>query len=222
MAAITTLLVEDQEITRLGLKKMLEHVDNVLVIGEATNGQDAVTMAKELKPELILMDIGMPIMDGIRATEIIKEICQSKIVLVTSHDNEDDVMAGLSAGADAYCLKDISVFRLGNAINAVLEGAVWLDPDIAKTLMHAITFQPPAKGVETNKPAAGQSGFQLSERETAVLRLLVDGLSNQQIGDRLGISSETVKTHMRHIMDKLKVSDRTQAAVKAVREGLIK
>jgi DNA-binding NarL/FixJ family response regulator len=197
-------------------------VENVCVIGEATNGQEAVAMAKELRPALILMDIGMPIMDGIKATELIKESCKSKIVLVTSHDNEDDVMAGLSAGADAYCLKDISAFRLGNAINAVLEGAVWLDPDIAKTLMQAISFSPQiAKSTETSRPSDPQPGFQLSERETSVLRLLVDGLSNQQIGERLGISSETVKTHMRHLMDKLKVSDRTQAAVKAVREGLI-
>lgn len=219
--AINTLLVEDHEITRLGMRSMLEHMAEVVIVAEASTGKVAVNKAMELKPDLILMDIGLPEMDGIEATKIIKEALTAKVIMVTSHDSDEDILAGLSAGADAYCLKGISGPQLANAIHSVMEGAVWLDPDIARQLIQMISKRP-KKGVVGGQSMGIQNNpFQLSEREYEVLCLLVEGLSNQQMAERLYLSAETVKTHMRHVMEKLRVSDRTQAAVKAVKEGIV-
>ena len=176
------------------------------------------------------MDIGLPGLDGIEATKQIKQCIGVKVILLTSHDSQEEVLAGLSCGADAYCLKDISISQLKNAINSVVDGGVWLDPRIAKTLIEVlpnsnvkeITSSNAKELVERRKKApAADNPFLLSDREFEVLALLVDGLSNQEIASRLFLSTETVKTHMRHLMEKMKVSDRTQAAVKALREGLI-
>lgn len=216
-ASISTLLVEDHEITRLGLKMALERVGEVSIVAEAADGKSAVNKAMDLRPDLILMDIGLPGIDGLEATRQIKESLSAKIMLFTSHDNEEDIMAGLSAGADAYCLKGITPNQLGNAIRAVMDGAVWLDPGIAKRVLD----QAVNKGTPKQTSEQKQSNvFGLSERESQVLGLVVDGLSNQEIADRLFLSQDTVKTHLRHVMEKLRVSDRTQAAVKAIRHGL--
>jgi NarL family two-component system response regulator LiaR len=214
--SINTLLVEDHEIVRLGLRKALEHIPEVSVIAEVGDGKSAVAKAMELCPDLILMDIGLPIMDGVEATRLIKEALPTKVIIVTSHDNEEDIFAGLSAGADAYCLKGISSSQLGNAIRSVMVGAVWLDPGIAKRVL--------AQAVGGNAQRCRQKNwetdaFGLSEREVQVLNLVIDGLSNQEIGKQLFMSQDTAKTHLRHIMEKLRVSDRTQAAVKAIRHG---
>lgn len=216
--SISTLLVEDHEITRLGLKKALERIAEVSVVAEVGDGKSAVRKAVELRPDLILMDIGLPLMDGLEATKQIKESSlPTKVMIFTSHDDEEDIMAGLSAGADAYCLKGITPNQLGNAIRAVMDGAVWLDPGIAKRVLD----QAVNKGPQKQAPVEKESNvFGLSERESQVLSLVVEGLSNQEIADRLFLSQDTVKTHLRHVMEKLRVSDRTQAAVKAIRHGL--
>jgi DNA-binding NarL/FixJ family response regulator len=164
------------------------------------------------------MDIGLPDMDGIEATRVIKDTLSAKVILITSHDNNEDVLAGLSAGADAYCLKGINEIQLSNAIRSVMDGALWLDPDIAKRI---VQLMQPQDNQTVRTATKAENPFHLSEREHQVLRLLVDGNSNQQIADAMYLSTETVKSHMRHLMEKLKVADRTQAAVKAVREGLI-
>jgi DNA-binding NarL/FixJ family response regulator len=214
---IKTILVEDHEITRLGIRKMLERLADVEIIAEATDGKSAVDKAIELNPALILMDIGLPLMDGIQATKLIKAAMPVKIIMITSHEMGHDIFAALSAGADAYCLKGVSVEQLNNAIHAVVSGAVWLDPGIAKQVVSAAN-----KGSQNTGPDHLQNNiFQLSEREYQVLTLLVDGFSNQQMADRLFLSIETVKTHMRHVMEKLRVSDRTQAAIKAVKHNLV-
>lgn len=214
---INTILVEDHEITRLGLRKMLEYIPAVKIVAEVACGKMAVSKAKELKPDLILMDIGLPNMDGIEATRVLKESDSVKIVVITSHDNDEDVFAALRAGADAYCLKGISKRQLANCISSVLEGAIWLDPGIASKILSCMS-QP-----SRNKPNAKASAtcYQLSEREIEVLTLLVEGHTNHQMAEKLFLSAETIKTHMRHVMEKLQVSDRTQAAIKAVTEGLV-
>jgi DNA-binding NarL/FixJ family response regulator len=232
---LSAILVEDQEITRLGIRKMLERTQEVEILAEAKSGTEAVQLATELNPCLIFMDVGLPDMDGIEATRIIKQTLASKVIMLTSRDGEEDIVAGLSAGADAYCLKDISASQLVCAIHSVVEGAVWLDPEIGRTLLKAMAKKNMGQSQQNNlagktsQQNAGGPGsfktshnpFQLSEREYEVLCLLVDGLSNQEMANRLYLSAETVKTHMRHLMEKLRVSDRTQAAVKAVRQGLV-
>ena len=218
-STITILIVEDQEIARVGLKVILESTYKLNVVGLAQDGQEAVNLALQLKPSVILMDIGLPVMNGIDATKRIKaEHASQRIIMLTSHDDDRHVFAALSAGADGYCLKEAPAEQLVMAIKAVAEGVAWLDPGIASRVLKSI-----AEGTrdreEIDKNQNVASG--LSTRELDVLRLVVDGLTNQEIADKLVLSVETVKTHMRHIMEKLAVSDRTQAAVKAMREGLI-
>jgi DNA-binding NarL/FixJ family response regulator len=218
---ITTLLVEDHEITRLGMKTLLHQMKEIDIVGEAASGTTAVSTAQELHPDLVLMDIGLPGMDGIEATRIIKQSLNSKVVMLTSHDNVDDILAGLSAGADAYCLKTITSSQLATAIHSVMDGAVWLDPKIAKQVVNLITTGAKQSSAPPERTSPANNPFKLSEREYKVLCLLVEGKSNQQMADALYLSTETVKTHMRHLMEKLSVSDRTQAAVKAIRSGIV-
>lgn len=217
---LTVLIVEDQEIARVGLKVILESTYKLNVIAVAQDGQDGVTKALSLKPNVTLMDIGLPVLNGIEATKKIKsENASLRIIMLTSHDDDSHVFAALSAGADGYCLKEAPASQLAMAIKAVAEGAAWLDPGIASRVLRSIGSNKKERVEECDKNSVNPAS--LSTREYDVLRLVVDGRSNQEIADKLVLSVETVKTHMRHIMEKLAVSDRTQAAVKAMREGLI-
>jgi DNA-binding NarL/FixJ family response regulator len=194
------------------------------VVGEAEDGKATVKKVAELKPHVVLMDIGLPLMDGIEATcKIKEEVAGTRVIMLTSHDNDRDIFAALSAGADGYCLKEVSGSQLVMAIRAVADGVAWLDPGVASRVLRAVAAVPPsAQSGDDGSPKQASPGLSpLSQRELDVLRLVVEGLSNQEIADRLILSVETVKTHMRHIMEKLAVSDRTQAAVKAMREGLV-
>jgi len=216
-------LVEDHHITRTGLRLALEQEDSFDILGEAADGKSAVKMALELRPDVILMDIGLPGgMNGIEAAKAIKnELPACRIVMVTSHDLQEDVIAALAANCDGYCLKDIDGAQLSRAIFSVYNGAIWLDPSIAKKLIKVYVDQPAAKATVASGGSSATTASVLSERELEVLSYVVDGLTNQEIAARLTVSPETVKTHMRHIMEKLSVSDRTQAAVRALRDGLI-
>lgn len=221
---IKILVVEDHEITRVGLKLTLEQSDEIEIVGEASDGNQAVEATAELNPNVVLMDIGLPNIDGIEATGLIKKATPAtRVIMLTSHDNDRDIFAALGAGADGYCLKETATNQLVLAIKTVADGAAWLDPAIAsKVLKASVMGALPA--AQTTGGATGKSGLQssrLSQREIDVLKLVVEGLSNQAIAERLYLSVETVKTHMRRIMEKLAVSDRTQAAVKAMREGLL-
>ena len=210
---ITVIIVDDHEITRLGLQATLHNFGGFHVLAEAENGSHAAALVEQFKPDVVLMDIAMPVVDGIQASRLIKSANPDvKILMFTSHDDDIDVFAALSAGADGYCLKDNSTGAVAQAIQAICQGGVWLDSRIAKKVLQAERTEP----VSTLEPK-----FNLSVRELDVLAALVEGASNQQIAAKLIISSETVKTHMRHIMEKLMVSDRTQAAVKAVKQGLL-
>lgn len=229
-------MVEDHEITRVGLRLMLEQAADIVIVGEAADGKQGVVAVAELKPNVVLMDIGLPAIDGIEATGRIKKNTPGvRVIMLTSHDNDRDVFAALSAGADGYCLKETPTQQLVLAIRAVADGAAWLDPGIASKVLrasvagHAPTAAATSGTGETDKAATndgvsrllGTKGARLSQREIDVLKLVVEGMSNQAIAEKLFVSVETVKTHMRRIMEKMSVSDRTQAAVKAMREGLL-
>ncbi len=237
---INVLLVEDHALTRIGLRAIIERTKDISVIGEATNGQEAVEQARNLKPHIILMDVGMPVMDGIEAVKNIREEHKDiGIIMLTSHDNERDIFASLAAGAGGYCLKDVEPERLYTAIRSVHSGDAWLDASIAgQVLKQYSTFFPGAAQADskpevtekqnTKTTGNAQSGDKysniiepLSPRELEVLALIVEGLSNQEVSDRLFISLATTKTHVRNILNKLAVNDRTQAAVQAMRCGLV-
>jgi len=230
---IKVVLVEDHLLTRIGLRTVLERTSDIRVIGEAENGAIAVQVVRELKPDVVLMDVGMPQVDGIEAArQICAENPSQRIIMLTSHDSEEDIFAALSAGAGGYCLKDVAPDRLYTAVRSIHAGDVWLDSAIAhKVLGHYAS----EKNVNIRKPADRQPGENgkvqtadlpslpepLSNREMEVLKLLVDGCSNQEIANRLVISLATAKTHVRNILNKLTVDDRTQAAVQAMRRGLV-
>ncbi|MCA9816408.1 MAG: response regulator transcription factor [Candidatus Obscuribacterales bacterium] len=213
-APIRVLIVEDQELVRVGLKTVLAKTEGLEVAGTASDGRDAVEQARSIVPDVIVMDIGLPFLNGIEASKQIKEARpETKIVMLTSHDDEEHVFAALGAGVEGYCLKESSGGLLTSAILSVSEGAAWLDPGIARMVLESTR--------EGRQKVNSELAGLLTKRELEVLKQVVDGRTNQEIADGLFISIETVKTHMRHIMEKLRVTDRTQAAVKAMKEGLI-
>ncbi len=217
MSKISILIVDDDANLRTGLKALLEQSELVTHVYQASDGLEAVHLDSKHLPTLVFLDVGMPVMDGIEACQQLKKRRPSvKVIMLTSHDDERDIFAALAAGANGYCLKDADFSRLETAVNAVVSGDLWIDSAIAHKVLRVLP-----KSTSAASPAKATYG-QLSEREVQVLHLIVDGLSNQEIADRLLIAKETVKTHIKHLMDKLAVSDRTQAAVKALRYGLVK
>ena len=210
---IRVLIVEDDPMMQLGLEQSLSSATDITVVGQVEDGYRAVESAKQLKPDVIVMDIGLPRQDGIAATQQIKAAQpEVHVVMLTSHTTENEVIAALSSGADAYCVKGTSVDRLLTAIHAAYEGASYLDPQVARQVMDHLK---PVVNMESN--IVGQ----LSPRELEVLKLMVEGLSNPEIAAQLYLSPNTVKTHVRGIMNKLAVDDRVQAAVVALRAGLV-
>jgi hypothetical protein len=207
------LIVEDDPLMQLGLEQALSEQPSFTIIGQAEDGYTAVQQAIALQPDLIIMDIGLPRLDGIAATKQIKEkLPKVHIVMLTSHILQTEVIAALSSGADAYCIKGASLDRLLAAIAAAQDGAIYLDPQIARLV------------IDNLKPSISQtdSGIShLSEREMEVLKLIVEGKSNNEIGEVLYLSTNTIKTHVRGIMNKLSVDDRVQAAVIALRSGIV-
>lgn len=232
MKKVNVLIVEDNELMRQGLRSVLERTEEFCVVGEAEDGEEAVRLAQTLKPDVIVMDIGLPYKNGIEATRDIKQNSPSvNIVMLTSHDNDDEIFAALSAGAQGYCLKDCASERIKIALSSVSQGAAWIDPRIAQKVLSAFEGGRKDKSeseAEKSSPAASNAGSTasggqdtLSAREKDVLRLMVDGASNKEISEKLIISISTVRTHVEHILEKLAVTGRTQAAVKAMKEGLV-
>lgn len=209
----TLLIVDDDPMMRLGLIAALSQQTDFVLVGEATDGRQGIEQANALKPDIVLMDVGMPGVNGIEATQTIKaQLPQTRVVMLTSHTDETEIIAALSSGADAYCIKGTDVEALANAIRVAASGAAYLDPQIAQKVMQNLS---PAR------PKAGGTEGLLSDREREVLQLIVEGLSNTEIGQHLYLSPNTVKTYVKGIMNKLVVSDRVQAAVAAVRRGLV-
>jgi len=220
---IRVLIVEDHELASFGLSMALAERANICVVGEAENGLLGVQKAVLEKPDVILMDIGMPVMNGITATQEIKsQLPDIKVIMLTSLSNEAEVLGSLTAGADAYCLKDIKIERLLQVIDMIMEGAIWLDPHIARLVVKSLdTKNTPSETLEHTKTPRKRYQTALSEREKEVLNLLVEGKSNKEIALILGVSTHTSKAHVGNIIEKLAVDDRTQAAVKALKEGLL-
>ncbi|MEI7473849.1 MAG: response regulator transcription factor [bacterium] len=218
---IRLLMVEDHKLLRVGLKSIFEEYSNLEVVGEAEDGATSVKLAKELNPDVVLMDIGLPVMNGIEATKKIKEYNPDiKVIVLTSHHTEDEVIQVIAAGANAFAMKDIKTEYLIMVIQSVNEGAFWLDPAIAKVVLE----KKPA--IMTQQKPQSRASFKaehsnLTEREYEVLKLVVDGQSNNDIAKTLNISEHTAKAHVCSIIQKLVVDDRTQAAVKALKDGLV-
>lgn len=210
--AINILIVEDDPMMRLGLTHSLAPKLTVNVIGEAEDGYQAIAMAHEHQPGLILMDVGMPRLDGIAATQQLKQaLPHIRVVMFTSHSDQTEVIAALSSGADAYCIKGTSLETLMQAIEVAAAGGIYLDPQIAQQVMACLSYHPPEPVPE----------HPLSARELEVLKLIVEGYSNPEIGEKLFLSTNTIKTYVKGIMNKLVVNDRVQAAVLALRKGWV-
>ncbi len=223
MNNIKVLLVEDHTMTRMGLTLVLEKAEGIELVDEAEDGLSGVQKALELDVDVILMDIGLPNIDGIEATKRIKESgSDSKILIFTSRDNESDVFASFKAGADGYIMKGATPEQTTSAIKAVSEGTAWIDPAIAKMVLSSLqkNQDPPSASGEINYKS-GRNTYGLTEREMEVLALIVEGLSNPQIADRLVITRATAKAHVHSILQKLYVDDRTKAAIMAMKEGLV-
>lgn len=235
---IRLMLVEDHVLTRIGLKVSLEKYSNIEIVAETANGKEAVDLAREKKPDLIIMDIGLVELDGIEATKKIKESNPNvKVIMLTSHEAEREILASLASGADGYCLKDTSPDQLYKAIESVNEGNAWLSSQVAEKVLRNLygkdinqikqgdlakkSDELQQKGNVVKPPSLSIPTVPLSDREFEVLKLIVEGKSNQEIGNKLFVTLATVKTHVRSILNKLSVDDRTQAAVKAMREGLV-
>ncbi len=220
MKSISVLMVEDHKLLRVGLKSLFNETEEIKVIAEAETAKEAVDKAKVMKPDVILMDIGLPDMSGIEATKrILNNNVDQKIMMLTSHVNEKEVMDSLSAGAYAYVLKDINTELLTMVIKSVSDGAIWLDPQIVPLIRDKSSCFIPQK--QNSRAAFRAQHANLTEREYEVLKLVVDGQSNSEIANTLTISEHTAKAHVCNIIQKLVVDDRTQAAVKAIKEGLV-
>jgi DNA-binding NarL/FixJ family response regulator len=224
MDNITVLLIEDHTMTRMGLSLVIEQAEGIELIAEAEDGLSGVEKAFELSPDVILMDIGLPNIDGIEATKRIKKSnLNSKVLIFTSRDNEDDVFASFKAGADGYIMKGSSPEQTTGAIKAVNDGTAWIDPAIARLVLSNIqknTTKELTPSGEINYKN-GKNTYGLTSREMEVLALIVEGLSNPQIAEKLFITRATAKAHVHSILQKLYVDDRTKAAIMAMKEGLV-
>ena len=208
------LIVEDDPLMQLGLEQCLEDNPHFEIVGQEVDGYLGIEAALALQPDLVIMDIGLPQLDGIEATQQIKRALPNvRVVILTSHTAENEMIAALASGADAYCIKGSKLTGLMAAIAAAREGAIYIDPQIARK---AVEFMKPP-----SRPNHASNITQLSERELEILKLIVEGRSNPEIAAMLYLSPSTVKTHLRSIMNKLAVNDRVQAAVVALRSGLV-
>jgi NarL family two-component system response regulator LiaR len=211
---IKVLIVDDHQVVRQGLRTFLELHDDIDVVGEAGDGATAVEMVRQLCPDIVLMDLVMPHLDGINATRQVKALnTGAKVIALTSFTEDDKVFPAIQAGASSYLLKDVSPDNLVEAIRAVQHGEARLHPNIARKLMEQVAHQ--------TGPKPGDLAEDLTERERDVIRLVAKGQSNQSIAQELVISEKTVKTHISNILSKLDLEDRTQLAIFAIKNGLV-
>lgn len=217
---VRVVIVEDYKLTRVGLRSSLNEFEGIEVVGESETAESGLQIIKNLRPEVVLMDLGLPGMNGIEATQEVKTFDENiKVIVLTSHEREEEVLAALGSGANAYCLKDIEPNTLVNVILNVKEGAAWLDPNIAQVALKL--FPKPESTKVLNATGISDARAQLTEREMEVLKLLVKGKSNTEIAKDLIVSVHTAKAHVCSILQKLCVDDRVQAAVKAIKENII-
>ncbi len=209
--ARTIVLVEDHALTRAGLRTALDATEDLRVVAEAGDGPSGLQAVERHKPDVAVIDIGLPGIDGIELTRRVRLVSpQTRVAILTVHDLENEVLAALSAGADAYSLKTSRLDQVVAAVRAAADGGVYFDPKVASAVMRHLGA---VRATVTDSP--------LTKRETEVLRMIADGRGNGEIALGLSIGLGTVKGHIRDILEKLAASDRTQAAVVALRRGLI-
>ncbi|NDJ19392.1 response regulator [Myxacorys almedinensis] len=232
-------LVEDHDLTRVGMKTALQQRAGFQVVGEAANGTDGLKMLTTVKPDVAIVDIGLPDIDGIELTRrfrqaqaLMEDSINTRVLILTLQDQEDVVLAAFAAGADSYCMKDVSLDQLVEALRVTNEGNSWIDPAIARVVLRqnytaqamlSAADESNVVAIAAAEPEYNQiiEAYPLTERELEVLQLIVDGCSNAVIAEKLFITVGTVKTHVRNILNKLCADDRTQAAVRALRSGLV-
>lgn len=216
-------LTDDHDLVRAGLKAMLSGVEDIRIVGEASNGYEAVEVCGRVQPDLMLMDVRMPEMDGLGATREIKRLWPHVGVLIlTVHENQDYLLEALKAGAAGYVLKDAPRSQLVASVRNVLSGEPSIDQKLATQLLQRLAASlPESVGTNSFVPGITDPTETLTPRETEVLRLLARGLSNQKIAQELVVSVGTAKNHVQHIIAKLGVSDRTQAVVRGLELGII-
>lgn len=212
MTPISILIVDDHEVVRNGIRAYLETLPKFNVVGEAASGEEAIKMAGELIPDVVLMDLVMPGMDGIETTREVKKISpRTQIVVLTSYHEDEQIFPALKAGAISYVLKDMKMDKLAEAIQSAIHGEVTLHPLVATRVLRNLRGE-----------SSGESFYaELTERELEVLKFIANGLSNSQIADQLVISTNTVKGHVSNILSKLHLADRTQVAVYAWQKGIV-
>ena len=210
------LIVEDHELTRFGLKTAFEGVEFVGELLESESAEKAIEIFNNTPIDIVIMDLGLPGMNGIEATKQIKSLNKDvKIIILTSHNDEKEVLNSLRAGANAYCSKEINPQRLIQVVQSVADGAAWFDPSIANIVLRA-TANSPVISADNNA-----KNYDLTTRESQILKLMTEGYSNMEIAQILVISINTTKAHVANILQKLEVDDRLQAALKALKEKLV-
>jgi DNA-binding NarL/FixJ family response regulator len=235
MSKIRVALIEDHDLTRVGIRTALQQKEEIEIVGEAANATDGLKLLRLIQPDIAIVDIGLPDKDGIELTRELKSIggdeLATKVLILTLRDNKEAVLAAFAAGADSYCMKDIKYDNLLEAVRVTHNGNAWIDPAIARIVLQQAQQNPPqadsSSGLKTNRLGEVDENeepidpYTLTERELEVLQLIVEGCSNALIAERLFITVGTVKTHVRNILNKLCADDRTQAAVRALRSGLV-
>ena len=210
------LIVEDHELTRFGLKTAFESCDFVENIYEADSAEACLEIIESNQIDLVIMDLGLPGIDGIEGTQKVKQYNKEiKIVILTSHNDSQEVLNSLKAGANAYCSKEINPKRLTQVVSSVLDGASWFDPSISHIVLEAAS-----KSQQTDSKKA-EKDYGLTAREAQILKLITEGYSNNEIANQLFVSINTTKAHVASILQKLEVDDRLQAALKALKEKLV-
>jgi len=218
MKKLRLLLADDQSLFREALHTLLGLQPDLEIVAEAENGERAVALARAHQPDVVLMDLRMPVMGGVEATRRLAQACPAvRVIVLTTFEEDEEVFEALRAGAVGYLLKACSADKLCEAVRAAAKGTAVLEPSVAARLMAEVNRLATRDGRKVNQPLADP----LSERELAVLRLLAAGQSNKEIGSALGITEGTVKNHMTNVLGKLGVLDRTQAALRAREMGLV-
>lgn len=219
---IRVMLVDDQQIVRQGLATILLYEEDIEVVGEAGDGQEAVSAAQALRPDVVLMDLKMPVLGGVPATRQIREaLPETQVIVLSTYDTDDLVFQAIRAGANGYLLKDASSETLSAAIRGVVHGESQLDPTVARKVLGE--FQRLAMEETTRRPPPSEdlAAEPLTPREQEVLELLVEGLSNRDIAGRMHLTEGTVRNYVSRIIAKLQANDRTQVVIEALRRGLV-
>jgi DNA-binding NarL/FixJ family response regulator len=238
MKPISVALIEDHDVVRIGIRTALQQQAGIQVVGEAASGLQGLQVLEKMHPDVALVDVGLPGMDGIELTRRFRAYqaehpsSTTKILILTMQGNDEVVLAAFAAGADSYCMKNIEIERLKEAVEATHQGSAWIDPAIANIVLRQLKQESSQTDAEGNRKTVSigavepqyeelLNNYPLTEREREVLECIVSGCTNIEIGQKLYITVGTVKTHVRNILEKLCANDRTEAAVRALRSGII-